>query len=190
MSGACIINGPAGLCLPLVAALEARGEAVIHIEANGDAEWEAAAAEASARHGGIARVLNLLVNPAPEAVLGSLSPAEFERVYAATVGVAYAGMRATVLPMREAGGGRFLTIWVQDDPSEANGMIEPVCLGGLEMCSRVIAKEYAEAPTVNVNFVFCRAGQAEPESLMFWADYLGGEPGCYVTGANIGRPAH
>lgn len=191
MSGATILAGTCGHATGLAAALAARGERVIRVaEPADEAAWAEAAGEAMGHGGGIARVVNLLANPEPAATLGTLDLTGFDAAYQATVVRTYAGLRATVPPMRGAGGGRFLTIWVQQDAAESDAIFEPVCLGGLELCSRVIAKEYAELPTVNVNLVVCRAAEATPEILQFWTDYLGTEAGCYITGANIGRPAH
>lgn len=191
MSGATILCGASRHAATLAAALEARDERVIRVaEPAAEADWAAAVRTAQAQTGGIARVINVLTNPVPDATLGSIDLDAFDAAYRATLLRTYIGLRETVPTMRTAGGGRFLTLWVQNDLAEGDALFEPVCLGGLEQCSRVIAKEYAGPPTVNVNLVVCRAAEATPEVLEFWSDYLGTSAGEYVTGANIGRPAH
>jgi NAD(P)-dependent dehydrogenase (short-subunit alcohol dehydrogenase family) len=204
LSRATIVSGASDAARALITALVEQGDALIWLGGEGEragavsslgdpddaAAWDAAVALAGADHGGIARVLNLLVNPAPRAVLEDLSYDGFDAAFLSTLGRTFAAQRATIPAMRDGGGGRFLTIWEQQEEGEADGLVEPVCTGGLELCTRVIAKEYAEAPTVNVNLVLCRSREVSLDVLRFWWDYLGGEAGAYVTGANIGRPAH
>jgi hypothetical protein len=190
MTGATIIAGRSDTVATLIDACMAGGELVLRLDDLGDAQDEAvrqaAVEKAKPEHGGVVRVVNLIANPTPGAAMADLSLDRFDAAMLATTARTFAALRATVPAMREGGGGSFLTIWEEADAGEADGLIAPTFIGGLEMLGPVVAMEYAAVPSVRVNLIHFRLAEMGDAGLRFWAAYLLSDASTYVTGVHIG----